>query len=100
MPGTAWAVPARCPASSKDRESPGLGPVGTRVRSSLQGGTALVGLREAQGGQGQVRCPWRPEEVGLGRLGARPAERHRGRFGASLPEPRLTQSREREWRRG
>lgn len=56
VPGTARAVPARCPASSKDRESPGLGPVGTSVRSSLQGGTALVGLREAQGGQGQVRC--------------------------------------------
>lgn len=55
VPGMAWG-PARCPASSKDRESPGLGPVGTSVRSSLQGGTALVRLHVAQGGQGQVKC--------------------------------------------
>lgn len=32
--------PPRCPESSKDGKSPRLGPVGTRVRSSLQGGTA------------------------------------------------------------
>lgn len=34
------------------RESPGLGPVGTSVRSSLQGGTSLIWLHAAQGGQG------------------------------------------------
>lgn len=52
VPCAAWGLPAECPASSKDGESPGLGPVGTSVRSSLQGGTALDRLRVVQGGQG------------------------------------------------
>lgn len=43
MPGTAPGLP-QCPGSSEDGDSPGLGPVGTSVRSSLQGGTALVRL--------------------------------------------------------
>lgn len=89
------------PASSKDRERPGLGPVGTSVRSSLQGGTALVRLRMVRGGQGAGQAyldGGRGEGSGGGRggLGSGPGELRRGGFGASLPKPRFNQSRGRE----
>lgn len=99
MPSTAEA-PARHLDRSKAKESPRLGPVGTSVRSSLQGGTSVVRLHLVQGGQ-QAGVPGQgPEEVGLGGLGTGPGERCHGRFGASLPELWFNQSRGREQRKG
>jgi len=80
------------PASSKGRESPGLGPVGTSVRSSLQEVGLSLGSVWCREGRGQVKRT-RTEEMGLG---TGPGERHRGKFGASQPEPQFNQSRGRE----
>lgn len=90
--------PARHLASSKDRKSPRLGPVGTSVGSSVLGGSALFQLHVAQGGQG-VGQAYRDGGQGrwvYGGLETGPGERCGGRFGASLPEPQFNQSRGRE----
>lgn len=49
----------------------------------------MAGAGQVYQDGGQRRWVW-------GRLGTGPAERHHGRFGASLPEPWFNQSRERE----